>query len=89
MERINLSYFGTALPAYYGIECDYLPGSPFFVARPKMPQLPGWVAVSVTNLHAVYLGPDERRFYAPLLEREPDATIGHSIHVYRIEEPWW
>ena len=87
--RINLSYFGTANPAYYGIDCTHLPGAPFFVPKPKMPDLPGYVAISVTNLHGVYFTPRMREFYAPLIDRQPVTTIGHSIHVYWVEEPWW
>lgn len=30
-----------------------------------------------------------RAFYAPLLEREPVAVIGYSIHVYWVETNWW
>lgn len=87
---INLSYFGTADPAYYGIRCNYLPGGPFY-AEPLVgpPQLPGYVAVSVTNLRGVYFNEELRRYYERLLERKPVARIGHSIHVYWIERPWW
>jgi len=40
VRHINLSYFGTADPAYYKIDCAYLPGGPFFdekfVRRPAL-----------------------------------------------------
>ena len=52
-------------------------------------KLPGWVALSVTNLQGVYFPERVRAAYKPLLERAPDAVIGHSIHVYRVDEPWW
>jgi hypothetical protein len=87
---INLSYFGTADPAYYGIRCTYLSGGPFYAeSQVSAPQLPGYVAVSVTNLRGVYFNEETRRYYDRLLERKPVATIGHSIHVYWIERPWW
>jgi hypothetical protein len=90
VDHVNLSYFGTADPAYYGIACTHLPGAPFFaedlVAEPV---LPGYVAVSATNLHGVYLDRAERDLYAPLLAREPEAVTGGTIHVYRVERPWW
>lgn len=88
--HINLSYFGTADPAYYRINCTYLPGSPFF-AEPliRAPQLPGYVAVSVTNLRAVYFGEEGRRFFAPLLAMNPVDSVGHSIRIYWVERPWW
>ncbi len=89
VQQINLSYFGTADPAYYGIDCTHLPAAPFFVAKSQMPRLPGYVAVSVTNLRGVYLNDYGKAFYRPLLEREPDAIIGYSIYIYRVERPWW
>jgi len=88
--HINLSYFGTADPAYYGIECTPLPGSPFFEhAQITRPQLPGYVAVSATNLRGAYLSDFGKDLYAPLRERKPVAVLGYSIYVYRIEKPWW
>jgi hypothetical protein len=90
VEHVNLAYFGTADPDAYAIDCTHLPGAPFYAAdRASLPRLPGWVAVSVTKLHGVYLGEAGREFYRPLLERRPDAVIGHSIHVYWVERPWW
>jgi hypothetical protein len=90
VEQINLGYFGTADPAYYGIRGTQLLGSPSFLgAQITEPRLPGYVAVSVQNLHGVRQGESQREFYAPLLEREPTATIGYSIHVYWVETNWW
>jgi hypothetical protein len=90
VEQINLAYFGTADPAYYGIRCTYLIGSPsFHASQITAPRLPGYVAVSVQNLHGVRGDELGRAFYAPLLEREPTAVIGYSIHVYWVETNWW
>ena len=90
VQHINLSYFGTADPAYYKINCTYLPGGPFFDDKlVKSPQLPGFVAVSVTNLRGVYFGEHSRDIYKGLLETEPVAVIGYSIYVYQAEHPWW
>jgi len=90
VEQINLGYFGTADPAYYGIDCTYLIGSPsFHASQIAAPRLPGYVAVSVQNLHGVRGDEPMRAFYAPLLEREPAADIGYSIHVYWVETNWW
>lgn len=90
VERINLSYFGTADPAYYGIRCTHLLGAPSFAAsQVTEPRLPGYVAVSVQNLHGVRLDERMRMFYAPLLDREPTAVIGYSIHLYWVETNWW
>ena len=90
VQHINLSYFGTADPGYYKINCTHLPGAPFFAEQfVKGPELPGYVAVSATNLRGVYFDERWRDFYKPLLEMEPVAVIGYSIYVYRVERPWW
>jgi len=86
--HVNLCYFGTADPAYYGIDCTYLPGGPFFArALEQNPRLPGYVAVSVTNLRGVGFNDVGRAIYAPLLKLQPVAEIGHSIRVYWLERP--
>jgi hypothetical protein len=88
VEKINLSYFGSADPAYYGIHCTYLPGSTVFgTNRIEKPSLPGLVAVSVQNLTGAGLDGDP--FYKPLFNVEPLAVIGYSIRVYRVDHPWW
>jgi len=88
--QINLDYFGTADPAYYGIHATVLTGSPSSLTTQfTEPHLPGYVAVSVQNLHGVRGGESQREFYAPLLERDPTANIGYSIHVYWVETNWW
>ena len=90
VDHINLSYFGTADPDYYGINCTYLPASPFFAGdRIQPPQLPGYVAVSWTNLRTVYSTKYWGRFFSGLWDIQPAAVIGHSICIYWIEKPWW
>jgi hypothetical protein len=88
VKRINLCYFGTAEPAYYGIDCTQLPGSGLLPSGAP-PQLPGFVAISATNLRGAYFPEQYREFYSPLLLMKPAARIGYSIYVYRIERPWW
>jgi hypothetical protein len=84
--HVNLAYFGTADPAYYGIACTYLPGSPSFatdlIAKPR---LPGYVAISGTVLSGVYLEPRWRLFYSPFWNLEPAAVIGNSMRVYWVD----
>ncbi len=82
--HINLSYLGVADPRYYGIDCTYLLGSPFFANDEVVtePRLPGYVAISVTNLYGVYFPPAARQLYREFRESEPVAVIGHSIFVY-------
>jgi hypothetical protein len=90
VQHINLSYFGTADPAYYKINCTHLPGAPLFAEQlVKSPTLPGFVAVSATNLRGVYFDDRWRNFYWPLLEMKPAGVIGYSIYVYWVERRWW
>jgi hypothetical protein len=96
IERVWLSYFGTASPDYHGIRHDPLPGSTFpgrRAVRPelleveRLPRLPGAVAISVTNLQGVYLPffGVGRRYFSAYDDIRPAATIGHSIVVYRFD----
>ena len=88
--RVNLSYFGYADPTYYGIEYNPLPGSPFFdYGRIGKPQLPGYIAVSATNLRGLYLSGFARGLYGSLQEHQPVAVLGHCIYVYWVDQPWW
>ena len=85
---INLAYFGTAYPPYYGIHATYLPGSEYFQPNPNV-SLPGYVAISATVLRGVYLDEATRAFYRSFQNRVPVARVGHSIFVYWVEQPWW
>ena len=92
VEHINLAYFGTADPRYYGMNVRYIWGTTVPGLSPGdmgPPQLPGFVAVSVTLLDGVPFDERTRDFYKPLRDREPSATIGGSIRVYWVERPWW
>ena len=86
--HINLAYFGTAFPPYYGMNATILPGSEFFKQSPDV-QLPGYVAISATVLRGVYLGERERAFYRPFTHMTPVANVGHSIFIYWVDQPWW
>jgi hypothetical protein len=86
--RINLCYFGNADPTYYGIDFVGLPGSWGVWENRSLanPQLPGYVAISATNLAGVGLKTAEQRtYYKRLLERAILVdTIGYSIFVYEV-----
>lgn len=85
--HVNLAYFGTADPDYYGIDCTHLPGAPFFESESiGRPDLPGYVAISATILSGVYLEPQWRLFYEGFLKKDPVTVIGNSIHVYWVED---
>jgi hypothetical protein len=67
---VNLYYFGTADPDYYGIRKNAY-------SRPQ----PGYFAVSATHLAGVYL-PDPD-YLSDFRDQEPVASIGHSIRIYQ------
>ena len=96
IERVWLSYFGTASPDYYGISYDYLPS--YVIFNPKqvrqelfrlarLPPLPGTVAISVTNLQGVYLAAFELNpgYFELYRQQRPVAKIGNTIFIYRFE----
>lgn len=87
--RVKLSYFGTADPAYYGIEHDLLPsylGWPRPVVREVRPG--DVLAVSATNLQGVYLEPGDRALMERLRREEPVGSVGYSILVFRPAFTW-
>jgi len=88
--RLKLSYFGTAEPRFYGILCDRLPGYPPPPDAVKAVEPGELVAVSATNLEAVYLSddPDAERLMRRLKRQQPIAWIGYSILIYRAEFSW-
>ena len=85
IERVYLSYFGSARPDGYGI--DYVPLHSFFplapsaLSKPGMPE-PTHVVISATNLRGLYFNGDP---FARFKDIEPEAVIAHSIYVFRIK----
>jgi len=88
--RLKLSYFGSADPAYYGIDAETLPGytSPHaaWVTREIRPG--DVVAVSATNLQGVYLDPADRPLMERLRRLRPIGRAGWSILIYRADFTW-
>ncbi len=92
VEEVNLGWFGTADPAYYGIVYQPLPGvgrDPFFplwwdvpfdTTRPE----PGVYAISATSLWETPLREEEKTVYAWFRQREPDDRVGYSILIYDV-----
>lgn len=81
IDRIYLSYFGSAVPNGYGIDFVALPS--FFELRPQ-PRTgadPRFIAISATNLHGVYLNGDP---FARFRDIEPYRVLGHSMFVYKV-----
>lgn len=87
VKKIQLAYFGTADPRYYGIDAVYLPGSVIFSSsrESQYSEVPEYLAVSVTYIYGVHSGAPLGGFYHSLRSKQPVASIGHSIFVYRLE----
>ncbi len=87
---LKLSYFGSADPAYYGIEAQALPGySAPHPARVTREIARGdLLAVSATNLQGVYLDPEDRPLMDRIRAMAPVARVGCSILVYRADFDW-
>lgn len=87
VKKIQLAYFGTADPNYYGIDAVYLPGSVMASPRPqgRDPEVPRYLAVSVTYVYGVHSGAPLGGAYVALRSKQPVATIGHTIFVYGLD----
>lgn len=88
VEKVKLGWFGTADPAYYGLNYEPMPGFPrpeFYGLwtnppfNPAAPE-PGIYAISVSSLWESHWG--EKSVYPWFRAREPDARIGYSINIY-------
>ena len=89
---INLGWFGTTDPDYYGISYSPLPGLgrdkffrlwwelPFNPAAPE----PGVYAISASSIWEPPLRSEEKQVYAWFRDREPDDRIGYSILIYHV-----
>ncbi|MGH7500188.1 MAG: ArnT family glycosyltransferase, partial [Longimicrobiales bacterium] len=84
VDRVYLSYFGSAVPSGYGIDYEPLPS---FIPLPRVgpppPTPPRYVVISATNLQGVYLGSDP---FARFRQIEPDTVLAQTLLVYRIDE---
>lgn len=95
IDQLKLSYFGSADPAWYDIQFEYLPS--IGLRQPGAKGLwwfePGYVeacapttgtiAISATNLQGVLF--QNHQCFAWLQQYEPIAKIGYSIFIYEIK----
>lgn len=87
LKKINLAYFGTADPSFYGIDRVTLPGHMSMTAKPEArPILPGYVAISETLMSGVYWSTEAKIFYAGFLNLKPVEIIGNTIRLYWVEK---
>jgi hypothetical protein len=90
VEKVRLSYFGSADPAWHGIRGELLPSvmspRPTHVTRRIEPG--DILAVSATNLQGVYLQGEERALMARLRGETPVGRVGQSIFLFRATFQW-
>jgi hypothetical protein len=82
--KLYLSYFGSADPKYYGIHGDSIVGD---YSRPPLqhiiPNQPGVLAVSATNLQGIYMSKDERKQLDNIIKHSQLINIlGGTIYLY-------
>jgi 4-amino-4-deoxy-L-arabinose transferase-like glycosyltransferase len=87
IDRIQLSYFGTADPAHYGINYEYLPSTKNSL-RPSPPLREGetpsrFVALSASQYQGIAF-PD-KDFYRFYYQYEPNELIGNSILIFDLK----
>jgi hypothetical protein len=91
VEDLKLGYFGTADPAFYGLEYEPIPGFPreeFYAGLWQNPPFntadpePGVYAISASSLWESHL--ENKDVYPWFRNREPDAQIGYSILIYKV-----
>ena len=85
---VKLSYHGTADPAAYGVVYEPLPSYPYHQwTSDTVPDIllnppSGVYAISANNLQGLRF--KNHDLYASFRQRKPDAVVGHSIFIYRI-----
>lgn len=80
IERLCLTYFGQALPEYYGIAAAGLPYTP---DSPEWNSVDCVAAVSANQLFGLYDSPDR---FARLRQAEPIAKVGYSIYLFDLRK---
>jgi hypothetical protein len=84
IDRVQLSYFGTADPVHYGIDYEYLPspynGLPPSPARREGESPSRFVALSASKYQG-FIVPDAG-IYQAFYQYEPNDLIGHSILLF-------
>jgi hypothetical protein len=93
VRKVHLSYFGAAVPEYYGIDYSPLPSFPILRKTQQDEIRRGdIVAISATNLQKIYVGRGPQgspaaqfgAFVDFLRTQQPVAQLGYTIFVYRM-----
>ena len=89
-EPVNLVYFGSADPRYYGIPFLNLPLGYYLASEVPLEQarIPGWVAISANDLNGITNALEQRRLWRDWLDRHNAKLVdraGYSIFIYRLD----
>jgi hypothetical protein len=92
IQKVKLSYFGSAPAEYYGIAYEPLPSFPPIGQVPESGTVSlepsGVYAISATNLRGGCLDPSVRQAFLDFFGgRVPDGQAGYSILIYRFDKP--
>ncbi len=79
---LYLAYFGTTDPNFYGIRFTNIFGGYAYPKSKQIPDAPGILAISVTDLQGIYQKPEDR-IYRRLLDQQPVEIVGSSIYLYQ------
>jgi hypothetical protein len=78
-----LAYFGSADPAFYGIQYRHITDGYVFSDQPAVPvDQRGYLALSATSLQGIYWSQASLRVLPYLRQLKPLAILGGSIYVY-------
>jgi hypothetical protein len=87
IQRVRLSYFGTADPAHYGVAYEYMPSRNSALRptppRPEGERAPRFIAISAYQYQGIGFRPPN--FYQDLYQYEPNEVLGGSILVFDTE----
>ena len=85
VQRVKLSYFGSAMPGAYGIAYQPLPSVLDLPAGDTAANelKAAYVVIAATNLHGVYLQEDP---FASYRDKSPVAILAHTLFVFDADE---
>ena len=84
-KNVYLCYFGMADPTFYGISPRIdLPGGYELSQKQPLPNVPGVIAMSATDLQQTYTywSPQVRDYFSPLWQYEPREVLGGTIYLF-------
>ncbi len=82
--KVYLSYFGTALPYAYGVSATSAVAGYAYDPGSSMPDQPGVLAVSVTQLQGLYISNEYKPFYESLRRKPPREILGGTLYLYDV-----